>query len=183
MNIFLDTLSKRSALMLFDDDREILKLKYFDVHGDEWDKLVLIFDDFLRENDLTYSDIKNIAVVVWPGSFTGIRITTIMVNTIAFTLNTKLTPITYFELFKNYPIIKKSSKRDSFVQKIWDGDIEVVENTEISKIFNRGIIFWDLELDDITTNSEINYREIIENLELRDLKIVKPFYIKKPSVY
>jgi hypothetical protein len=42
-----------------------------------------------------------------------------------------LTPISFFDLYNNYPIIKSSSKRDSFFKKEKNSPIEIIYNDEL----------------------------------------------------
>jgi type III secretion system FlhB-like substrate exporter len=44
-----------------------------------------------------------------------------------------ITTLTYFDLFENYPIIKTSSKRDSFVKMAKESEIEVIQNEDLVK--------------------------------------------------
>ncbi|MDR0772598.1 MAG: hypothetical protein LBF15_06460 [Candidatus Peribacteria bacterium] len=49
----------------------------------------------------------------------------------------KLTPISYFDLFKTYPIIKASSKRDSFFKKDKNSSVEIIYNDELEKALQK----------------------------------------------
>ncbi|MDD5770234.1 MAG: hypothetical protein PHE25_04635 [Candidatus Gracilibacteria bacterium] len=186
MNIFLDTLSPKNILILFDDNKNILQKYLFDVRLNESTKLIEEFDNFLKQNNLNYNDLKNIIVVNGPGSFTGIRTTILLVNTINFIIKGNITTLTYFDLFENYPIIKTSSKRDSFLKLEKDSAIEVVENTKLNDLFktkNIKQIYSDINLiDGINIISEPNYEYIIKNLQFKENKIVEPFYFKKPNI-
>jgi tRNA A37 threonylcarbamoyladenosine modification protein TsaB len=70
MNIFLDTISPKNALILFDEKRNILEKYFFDVRLNESTLLIEEFDAFLKKNNVTYTDLENIVVVNGPGSFT-----------------------------------------------------------------------------------------------------------------
>jgi tRNA A37 threonylcarbamoyladenosine modification protein TsaB len=70
MNIFLDTISPKNALILFDDKRQIIQKYFFDVRLNESTLLIEEFDSFLKKNNLNYKDLENIVVVAGPGSFT-----------------------------------------------------------------------------------------------------------------
>jgi tRNA A37 threonylcarbamoyladenosine modification protein TsaB len=63
MNLFLDTISPKNILILFDNDRNILKEYFFDVKQNESTMLIEEFDKFLKENKLSYFDLENIVVV------------------------------------------------------------------------------------------------------------------------
>lgn len=187
MNLFLDTLSPKNTLLLFNEKREILHTYFFDVRLQESTKLIEEVDLFLHTHHCDYHDLENIVVVNGPGSFTGVRTTVLLINTINFILKKNITSLNYFELFDNiYPIIKSSSKRDSFIK--WDNasEIQIIENTKIPEILNKNnlkkvygdIIF----LDDIEVINTVNYEYIIQNLILETHKIITPFYCKKPNI-
>lgn len=183
MNIFLDTVSKVWKIILFDDDKNILKQKDFLVLWNESTLLIEEFDLFLKENLVNYFDLKNLVVVSGPGSFTGIRTTILMINTINFVIWKDITTINYFELFEKYPIVKTSSKRDSFVKLTKESDIEILQNDQILfKLWGINNIYWDLILDWIITNDLVNYEKIIKNITFDNKKIAQAYYIKKPNI-
>jgi tRNA A37 threonylcarbamoyladenosine modification protein TsaB len=63
MNIFLDTISPQNILILFDQNRNILKEYFFDVKQNESTMLIEELDKFLCKNKLSYFDLENIVVV------------------------------------------------------------------------------------------------------------------------
>jgi len=189
MNLFINAVSTEWKLILFDNDRNILFSKDILVLWNESSKLTSILDEFLSENNIEYNYLNNIVVVSGPGSFTWIRAISLMVNTIAFTCNTKLTDISFFDLFSFYPIIKSSSKRDSFVKKDKNAIIEVMSNENIVDYFEQNKInrvYGDLTLnylpDNIKLDNSINYENIIKNIQFTGKKIISPLYIKKPNI-
>lgn len=187
MNLFLDTISPKNTLILFNNNRDIIKTYHFDVRLNESTKLIEEVDSFLKLNNLNYFDLENIVVVNWPGSFTWVRTTILLVNTINFIIKKNISTITYFDLFEwIYPIIKASSKRDSFVKLDKDSEIIVLENDKISDVIkenNIKIINSDTNfLENIEVISEVNYDKIIKNIKLEPNSIVSPFYFKKPNI-
>lgn len=87
---------------------------------------------FLSSMNTKIKDIENIVVVHGPGSFTGIRTIVLLVNTLSFIYpKLHLTPLSFFDMYKNYPICKTSSKRDLFVKYSKSAIIEVVKNEEL----------------------------------------------------
>ncbi len=185
MNLFIDTLSKVNVLIEFDEERNILNKYEFDVKLNESTRLIEEIDGFLKQINKSYSDIENFVVVNWPGSFTWIRTLVILINTINFVIKKNLTSLTYFDLFDTYPIIKASSKKDSFI-KFWKNEeINILQNDEIlnllknsdtKKINSCSIIEW------FEVNLVPDYEKIIKNLKLDTKKIIQPFYLKKPNI-
>lgn len=184
MNLFLDTVSPENALIFFDEKRQIISKYFFDVRQNESTLLINEVDNFLKNNNLDYKDLENIVVVNWPWSFTWIRTTILFVNTINFVTWKNITWINYFELFKNYPIIKTSSKRDSFFKESENKEIENITNEELEKrLENTETIYWDaLFLTWKEIISKPDYEEIIKNIKLEKNKKIDAFYLKKPSI-
>lgn len=185
MNIFLDTLSPKNVLILFDNQRNILNKYFFDVRLNESTLLIWEFDNFLKQNNISFFDLENIVFVNWPWSFTWIRTVVLFVNTINFVIKKKITTLNYFELFDKYPIIKTSSKRDSFVKFSKNEDIEVLQNDIILKKITQNWIlniFWDFTFDKINTFSDVNYENLIKNIIFQNQTISQAVYLKKPSI-
>jgi tRNA A37 threonylcarbamoyladenosine modification protein TsaB len=128
MNLFIDTISPKNMLFLFDDEKNILHSYVFDVRLQESSRLIEELDGFLMTYKVSYTDIKKIGVVVGPGSFTGIRTTVLLANTLNYVVKGEMFGVSYFDLFSRYPIVKTSSKRDVFLKKTADCEIEVVTN-------------------------------------------------------
>ena len=190
MNLFLNAVSEKWVIILFDNKRDIVAKKDFNIRQRESSLLIGIIDDFLKENGQKYTQIKNIVVVSWPGSFTWIRTIILVINTLAFIFpNIELTPLSFFDLFDNYPIIKQASKRGVFV-KFWEKDeIKNIKNEELKSLFKKNFIkkiygdfpqektfFW------INLEENVNFPIIIKNLCLKKQKQLNPLYIKKPSI-
>jgi len=189
MNLFINAVSNKWKLILFDDNRDIVSEQDIVVLWNESSKLTSILDDFLISNDINYSKIENIVVVSWPGSFTWVRAISLIVNTIGFTCNTRITDISFFDLFSSYPIIKSSSKRDLFVKKDKNTIIDIVKNEDFLEYTlenNIKNIYGDLNnnliVGDIKLNENIKYIDLIKNIIFTNKKIITPLYIKKPNI-
>jgi len=185
MILFINTVAKNSYLWLFDEKRNLMKETYFEIKWNESSLLLPKIEDFLKENNFDYPEIKNFILVNWPWSFTWIRTVVLAINTISFITKQSITPINYFDLFKKYPIIKSSSKRDSFFKKDKDSPIEIIENEKIfDYLQENGInqVFWDTKFEKIETLENIDYYDIIKEIKLKDLKKIEPLYIKKPNI-
>jgi tRNA threonylcarbamoyladenosine biosynthesis protein TsaB len=183
MNIFINAITQNGVLILFDENKKIISKREIEIMWNESSKLTTLIDIFLKENNVWYFDLQNIVVVNWPWSFTWVRTVILAINTINFIINKNITNIDFFGLFKNYPIIKSSSRRDLFVKYEKSDNIIIVKNEDLVWEWE---IYWDLNnntlSEKINVISEIDYKEIIENIILQENKLVKPLYIKKPNI-
>ena len=185
MILFINTVSKNSYFWLFDMERNLISEKYFEIKWNESSQLLPNLDAFLKENNLNYFSLENIVFVNWPGSFTWVRTVVLAVNTINFIINKNLTPLNFFELFNNYPIIKSSSKRDSFFKKDKNSEVEILTNDEIISYLEKNNIkeiFWDANLENTKILEKIDYCDIIKHINLQNLKKAEALYIKKPNI-
>lgn len=187
MNIFIDSISTTSYICIFDNNRKIIKDMYTQVKWNESSKLIPDINSFLEINNIEYKNIENIVVVNGPGSFTWVRTSVLIANTINFVIKKDMTALSYFDLFENYPIIKSSSRRDHFLQKLNTSDIEIIENNQLEQYFNENNITtiygensYDFENVDIL--EKIDYNRIIQELELKKYTKIEPLYIKKPNI-
>ena len=189
MNIFINSVSTQGMLMLFDADRNIVAEKEIEVLMRESSSLLSFIDIFLWENNLEYNDIDNIVVVHWPGSFTGIRTVTLIVNSIAFAVqNLSITPLSFFDLLDAYPIIKSSSKRDLFVKNSKTDKINIVKNDDfLEYIWENNIthVHGDVATDflwEISLDFSPDYQKIIQNITFENHREIAPLYLKKPNI-
>lgn len=188
MNLFIDAVSSNWILIVFDDNRKIYDKMEFNIKWNESSKLIVNIDNFLKKNILEYNDLKNIIVVNWPGSFTGIRTIVLVINSINYITNQNITPISYFDLFSKYPIVKSSSKRDSFFKENASSEIKIIQNEDLFKYFKDKKItsfYWEtnsLLFDELKNYKKVDYETIISKIKFKDYKIISPLYIKKPNI-
>lgn len=185
MILFINTIAKNAYLGLFDENREKISEEYFEIKWNESSLLLPKLEEFLEKNNLDYFKIKNFVLVNWPWSFTWVRTAVLAINTINFITKQNITPISYFDLFENFPIIKSSSKRDSFFKKDNFSEIEIWENEKIKFFLEENKISkingeWNIENVEIFEN--INYCDIIKKIEFQNFKKVEALYIKKPNI-
>jgi hypothetical protein len=91
-------------------------------------------------------------------------------------------------LYKNYPIIKASSKRDHFVQFNKNSKIEIIPNKELLLLLKEKSIekaYGEANKDlfeDIEILENIDYISIIKDIKFQNLKQIEALYIKKPNI-
>lgn len=189
MILFFNAVSRHWYIWIYDTKtRDMITKNTFSFAWNESSKAIEYVTSFLEDNTITFGQLENIVVVVWPGSFTGVRTISLVVNTIAFIFDhIALTPINFFDLYSDYPIVKSSSKRDIFV-KYSKNDIIEVEKNEVfeDKLWNTKMIYWDIDSDrfniDLDINNTIDYNSFMSELNLETQKQVAPLYIKKPNI-
>lgn len=187
MILFFDACSSRGYMGLYSNGNNVVQEEYFHVAWNESTKISWLIHEFLHKNNVSYEQIENIVCVNGPGSFTGIRTITLVVNTLAYIYpNIFLTPISYFDLIDSYPLVKASSKRDLFVKyEKWD-IIQIVSNDDFENLLQTDIIYWDVNHDRFTKQykiyNDIDYKNICSSTKLQNLKKIAPLYIKKPNI-
>lgn len=180
MHLFINTISANSKLILFDDERNIKSEKTIHIKWNESSRFIKELDLFLQESSLDYFGIENIILVNGPGSFTGVRTAVLAVNTINFITKKYLTPMSYFDLFTDYPIVKSSSKRDCFFKKNKSADIQIITNDELAQNYTK--LFWEADIKWVEIFEKIDYYDIIRKISFKKLQKIEPLYIKKPNI-
>ena len=188
MNLFIDTISSNAKVIIFDSNREIIDSLSWIIKWNESSTLIPMIDKILKENNIKYSDLENIVVVNWPGSFTWVRTTVLAANSINYIIWKKMTALSYFDLYSSYPIVKSSSKRDCFIKLESCSRIEIISNEEILNLLKKANItkiYSDLNtklFPDIKILEKIDYISIIKNIKFDNLKQIQALYIKKPNI-
>ena len=186
MNLFINAVSTSGVLILFDNDRNLIAKSLIEIKGNESSKLTRIINKFLADNAIEYGQLENIVVVHGPWSFTGVRAICLIVNTIAFSTNTQLTPLSYFSLFKSYPIAKQSSKRDMFFQRHSTEEVQIMSNESVVEYLDQNSIttlYWEAPgLWDGEIIEKIDYSDIISTVVFENYIQIDPLYLKKPNI-
>lgn len=192
MILFIDTISKPCFIWLFDDKKNLIDSKIYDITGNESMTLNPNIDELLKKNSISYFDLENIVLVNWPGSFTGIRTAVLVANTINFIIKKNMTGIDYFSMcelaFDNkFPIVKDSSRRDLFIKKDKSSKIEIIPNEELIaylKENNISELYWDTNIDLENTKkiSSIDYVKVLNKIKLSNETKLEAFYMKKPNI-
>ncbi len=188
MILFFDWVSSEGYIALLNEERVLLYSNRFFMAWNESSKTIWIIDSFLQWNSISYSDITEIVCVNGPGSFTWIRTITLVVNTLAFSFpHIRLSGLSIFDLYTNYPQVFPSSKRDLFVKYEKWAIIVVVKNEDFqSKLWDTAIIYWDIDTTrfekSFECDSSRNYETFIWDFCLQSLQQLSPLYLKKPNI-
>lgn len=93
----VDTTNSKLTVALICDDKSTSISKEIGKSGHS-SMLLPVIDEFLKKNGIDITEIDTVAVVVGPGSFTGIRIGVAAMTALAFANNAKRIAVTSFEL-------------------------------------------------------------------------------------
>jgi len=186
MILFFDAISSQSYIGLFTNSGELRDSRACVLSWQESSKTISLIYDFLADAWVSIADIENIICVNGPGSFTGVRSVVLVVNTLAYMYpHIFLTPLWFFDLYEQYPIVKSSSKRDLFVKYKKNDIIHVISNGDFEAQWHQ-YIFWDVSpgrfVEEIHCVSEIEYTRIVDQISLKKYKNISPEYIKKPNI-
>ena len=183
MNLFLNAVSLKGKIILFDDERNVIAQQDMSLLLNESSKLISTVSDFLKDNMVEYKAIQNIVVVHGPWSFTWIRTIVLFVNTLSYIYpHICLTPVSFFDLFDNYPIVKKSSKRDLFVKTKKDDIIQIVSNEDFAKNYVDMQVYGDATDIWLECQTSVDYVSYIQGITLEKHQQIEPLYIKKPNI-
>ncbi len=84
MYLVFDGVSSDGYLGVYSEDFSCEAETRFAIAGNESSQAIPLIGNFLSEHDISYEDIAEIFCVIGPGSFTGIRTLTLIVNTLAY---------------------------------------------------------------------------------------------------
>lgn len=188
MYLFLDTISEPTYIALFDDKRVI-----YDYAGWEWkyhdfDKLTETIDTLINKNNIDYPELQWIITLIGPGWFTGTRINSLVVNTLAYSFHIPLYPITVGEFFalQNAPLpwLTSITKREVLVWETKNTNTYIQKNkTDIAPGLYSALTLIDFENNNHTIRTAKEYKSVIKNITLSNpLSRVQPLYAKSPNI-
>lgn len=188
MFLFVDTLSDPCALILFDEKRIIVDQEMWHGQRQEFDTLIEKIDDLVTKNNIEYRDLNWIISIIGPGGFTGTRVSSLVVNSLAFAFNISLFPITVWEFFalQNAPLpwITALTKKDVLLWNSWDtDDFTIAPITELGKEHYSSITMIDFGDTGATIEKAGDYPAVIQHLRLeKGQSRIHPIYARDPNI-
>ncbi len=188
MYLFIDTISDPNSLLLFDTKKVVIDKYSWSWRHHEFDTLVEEINNLLTKNNLPYTDLSGIVVMVWPGGFTGTRITTLVANTISYSFHVPLFPLTVGEFFAMQdaplPWITPITKREVL---LWTGKetnlFTIAQTSDLPEGSYSGISSIDFIGPNHTMDRATNYEKVIAEIPLlQPLKRIIPIYARDPNI-
>ena len=145
---------------------------------------------FLKANSVKPSDLTTVIAGVGPGSYTGTRVATTIVKTLAYALNIPVYSISSLALFasalkEEKVIIYKSARNQNYYVGVFAENQAVqadalLKESELNELISKKSDFKALELGTITEFSgEFNLKLIENSLVLVDSFALEPNYLRK----
>ncbi len=179
--LYIDTHFINLVIGLFKDDELVVKKK---VESNSHSKETMpMLEGILNDYNLDIKDIKEIIVVVGPGSFTGVRIGVVIAKMLSYTLNIPVKTITYLEAMAlNYDssvIVGLKDRNGAFIGEFNEKhnliqDYYYLSNRELEESNKR------IEFED-----NVDLLKVKEFVKVRDAippHLLKPLYVKKIEV-
>ena len=186
MFLFIDTLSEPSYIALFTSNREIIAEKKWEGKQREFDTLIEMIDELLRENILIYRDLWGIVVMVWPGGFTGTRVTALVANTLGYSFDIPLFPLTVWDFFSYQasplPWIVSITKKEALC---WyeKSNPYIVQLDQLREGVYMSLTPIDFSGSKYTIQTGNDYSRVISSLPLKaSQKKIYPVYAKDPNI-
>ncbi len=181
--LFLDTHDQEVVVVLYKDKNIIEVVNK--VSGYQHSQVALpTIKEVLEKEGIVPQDLKQIIVVVGPGSFTGVRIAVTIAKTMAYTLNIPIKTIDSLKLkaisidCDNDFYVSVLEKNGAYVGKFKNNYEKIGEYSYYTKSEYDNF----LSNNEVKEVKEIDYKKlinIINSFEAVNPHAVKPLYIKR----
>lgn len=124
---------------LFDESDTCISYQTHALGGKEFDLFLDTLEKFLADSKMSLRDIETIYLVTGPASFTGGRIMTLTLGSLAMVYpHLKLVGITLFEYWalagNRFPMAIEANREELAIQRTPDSEIELISKTEAESI-------------------------------------------------
>lgn len=186
MYLFIDTLSEPSYISLFDSERNILDSEIWPGKQKEFDTLSEKIDELLSRSTIKYEQLSGIVVMVWPGGFTGTRVTTLVANSLAYSFGIALFPLTVWDFFSYQdaplPWIISITKKEVLLWQDRKNPL-ITQINELPDGAYSTLAPIDFDSSKHTIHTRNDYARIISSLPLSNPQDrVCPLYAKDPNI-
>jgi len=190
--LIIDTTKSKTCIILITTDKE------YEIVLDEQlkvsESLVVNIEKLMNNAVISLSDVDNFAVVVGPGSFTGIRVGLATIKGFCMAFDKPCVAKNSFDVFadeiQNGVLVLKCTNLTSYFAKFVNGKVieyGVVDNDKIKDTFS------DIQLYSVEDYGEIStinlddrylnllkkaFKRAIKDREFVDAKTVQPFYVQ-----
>ncbi len=180
MKLFINT-CLHEVLIAVISSEGLVDTRSWKVDRQESKKLLPNIDKMLKDNGLVKDDLKEVVVVIGPGSFTTVRIGFIVGRALAVGLKIDLVTMNTFEYLKGaiadkYELVYLNAGSGKMYKvDMKDASFELVEKDEVD-----GFLVSEMKVQEVF---EERFREIMEMGALvKDVEGLEPNYVKEPNI-
>jgi tRNA threonylcarbamoyl adenosine modification protein YeaZ len=185
-NLFIDTTQQYCLLAIFQPNKIIKSIK-IPTHNNLTDIVVEHINTLVKSTKLKITNINNIYVAIGPGSFTGIRVATVVSKAVALITNAKIYVINslLLQLHKKHGISILDARGKNYYVSVYKNNklldkpkmISDLKLKSLAKKYHELPIYSLYEHVNIFNNLLNHYK----NFKLvTDINKLIPLYIKKP---
>lgn len=130
--LVIDTSDKKARFGLFADGKLVDSIEW-EAHWELSKTFYIKLDKLLTQNDLKYQDLDSIVIVRGPGSFTGLRIGVVIVNTFSYALGIETAGVIQKEkmnLEEIYNSGKKDLKNGQIIEPFYGREPNITQKKE-----------------------------------------------------
>ena len=187
-SLFIDTLSSPAFIALFDkESRNIIDSISWEGKHAEFDTLIESINILLSRNALEYSNLQGIACLIWPWGFTGIRVTTLIANTLGYSYWIPLYPITVEDFFQlqgaSLPWILSLTKTEVILWEKYNTMPRIIKHTSL----DASLMYTTNQISFLTDNIHYiqanNYQLFLKNFSFpQKTQLLYPLYARDPNI-
>lgn len=202
----INTASSKTGIALFavkNLEVKLLAKNSWEAKNNEAEKLMPSIDKLLKKTKKTYEDLAQIYVIKGPGSFTGLRVGVTVANTISSLVGAELIGVSTFEFLHSQtelPILLFAGKGGVFLSEKVMKKPELINMPELNEVLSKKKITkvsGDIISDQIKVLKKVKFQKlknnfgavmkkiISENIKkklYKNVKLIKPLYIKEPNI-
>ncbi len=193
LTLAINTASSQTAIALF-EDKKLVEENSWHSNNDEAEKLMPSINNLLGQRG--FDEVEEVFVVKGPGSFTGLRVGVTVANTLSYLTGAKLYAISafdYWRLLYDIPILIYAGSKGIYLSEK-NKEVEIINMDDLNQaLAKRDIkkVHGDISDEQKSMlkaefiNSDKSFGEVMQEIITQrhtPEKIVKPLYIKPPSI-
>ena len=190
MRLIINAVLPTSSFHLLNANVKYISTHTVDMAGIEYDRFLTELEGFLVGEGQSFSNITHIYCITGPASFTGGRIVTLTLGTIAKVYPITLIGLTLFEywsiLGNEYPMACAANATEYILAAT---PTSLLELCPIADLDITSLNTWDLQRSRLQEGqSPLHYNEVGVSTDFTPLrnmtasKTLNPLYLKKPNV-
>lgn len=188
MLLLVDTISQPAAFVFFNEGREVVLTEREAMSGKEFERFLARITESCEKLGIEPKDLEGIVCVRGPAGFTGIRVVTLTLGTLAFAAGVPLFEIDYAELQAaagwTAGVLLRANRDEVAYSRESGAGFAVVKKSEIPDGEYCGVAEEsDFADRAVSVKSETDYGRAVKAFDLsHPKKRVEPFYVKKPHI-